>query len=74
MEHSKKRTKTSAQHGEKNPNCRVTDEDVWLMIQLRENHGFSPRQLQAKFDDYDPPIGITTIKEILSGKKRGRRG
>lgn len=75
MEHSKNAPRERRYtRGENHPNCRISDEDVDLIVALGTGPGrLTPRQILAKFDDYDPPLGLTTIKDILNGRKRGRR-
>lgn len=64
-----------AQHGLSNPAARIREEDIDLIFALRQSpYSLSPAQIAAKLDDYDPPISPHTVRDILRGRRRCRRG
>ena len=57
--------------GGHHPRARLSDADVQMILTLREA-GLLLREIAAKFDDFDPPIAVTTIGDICAGRRRGQ--
>jgi hypothetical protein len=57
--------------GENHPRARLSDDDVSLIIELRAL-GLKLREIAAKFDDFEPPIAVTTVGDICAGRRRGQ--
>lgn len=69
----KPRTPRGALFGEDHPNCRVSEEDVRLILLLREE-GLSFQAIADKLDTYAPALSWVTIRDIANGRRRGRPG
>lgn len=59
--------------GESHWRARLSDADVQQVLDLRAA-GMSYSQIAAKFDDFEPPLGRTTVSDICRGKIRGQIG
>lgn len=57
--------------GQDHPRARVSDADVELMRSLRDS-GMKLREIAAKFDNYDPPLAVSTVGDICAARRRGQ--
>jgi hypothetical protein len=57
--------------GQDHHRAKLTDSDIELVFYLREA-GLSYRQIANKFDDIPGGIGKSTIRDILTGRKRAQ--
>jgi hypothetical protein len=57
--------------GEDHHRAKLTDADVELVFELREA-GLSYAQIAGKFDDIPGGIAKSTIRDILTGRKRAQ--
>ena len=55
--------------GESHWRARLSDADVQQILDLREA-GLTYAAISEKLDDFEPPIGRTTISDICRGKSR----
>ena len=57
--------------GESHWRARLSDADVQQVLDLRDA-GLSYAAIAAKLDDFEPPIGRSTIADICRGKSRSQ--
>lgn len=57
--------------GESHPGCKLTEDDVMLILTLRES-GLSFPVIASKFDDIEGGVSTSTVRDICYGRIRAQ--